>query len=108
MAEFEAHSRREVWRARRAWGRHYRRLVVRVGGIALGCAALVTVELVLLPAPAELRWYLIGAFHATLVAILVWFTNLALFATHQRAIRHLRGGWGEESGRVAPPAPGAE
>ena len=48
---------------------------------------------------SNVRWYLLGVFHAAMVAVYYWFTSVAVLASGQDAIGHLRGAWGEENTR---------
>jgi hypothetical protein len=97
--KYEPYSRRELRRRQGAWRRrNWRRLTVATA-VFVATGVLVTAVFMTIGAPSSFRWYFIGVFHAAMVATYYWFTSVAVLASDQNAIRHLRGAWGEENTR---------
>lgn len=64
-----------------------------VGGLALATVLLTTGQM------TPVRWYLLGAVHAGVVAVCVQMLYVAFIAQDRHALQHLRGAWGEENTR---------
>ena len=65
--------------------------------LAIGMLALVTVPVVLSDPKSAATWYLLGGFHAGLIALVISMLRHAFLVHDRHAINQLRGAWGEEN-----------
>lgn len=97
MRSFQPFPRREYNRLRRLWlRRNWGIVAFLLVGFAL-MAALVSVPIANTDLP--IRWYVIGLFHAGLLAAALHLVNSAFLAHEGAAVWQLRGAWGEENTR---------
>jgi hypothetical protein len=92
-------SRREMRRRQRAWRRRNRQRLALATLLFVVMVGLATAIILAVRMPSDVRWYVLGLFHAAMAATYYWFTSVAVLAGEQDAIRHLRGAWGEENTR---------
>jgi hypothetical protein len=99
MTKYQPYSRREFRALFRQWAKRNRKKVaIHVAG-ALFLLAFETVVLFVTPLAPAVRWYVLGAIHAAVIAAFAYALNSAFLAHDQRAIGHLRGAWGEDNTR---------
>src|SRR3954452_191659 len=97
--KYEPYSRRQMRRRQRAWRRRNWKRLTLATAVFVGMVLVVTAVFVTVGMPSAFRWYFLGALHAGMGAIYFWFMSMAVLASDQDAIRHLRGAWGEENTR---------
>lgn len=97
MGTVRSYPSRELWRLRREWLTRNKKLVLIACAFFLGSMGAAT--WIGLTVSSRVAWYLVGAVHAGLVATLLHFLNLAVFAHQPRAVYQLRGAWGEDNTR---------
>lgn len=98
MGKWDPYSRRELRRRRSEW---LRRQAGRIAGactVVLTTAALAAWWIVTV-SQGPLGYYVLGALHAALFAVVAHLLNIAFLAFDREAIRHVRGAWGEENTR---------
>lgn len=97
MRSFQPFPRRELNRLRRRWLRRNLGIVAfLLVGFAFA-AALITMSVVVTDLPG--RWYVVGLFHAGLLAAALHLIDSAFMAHEGAAVWQLRGAWGEENTR---------
>lgn len=97
MRSFQPFPRRELKRLRRRWlRRNWGIVAFLLVGFAL-MAALVSFGVAMTGLAG--RWYVIGVFHAGLLAAALHLVNFAFLAHEASAVWQLRGAWGEENTR---------
>jgi hypothetical protein len=98
VGKWDPYSRHELRRRRKRWlGRNARTVAVVTAGMA-AVAVVVTWGLVAFESGA-IRWYLVGATHATVFGATLFMLNASFLASDREAIHHVRGAWGEENTR---------
>lgn len=97
MGRYKPYSRRELRVRFRAWARHnWRLLALSLGGAAT-LIALESASIGWFLPHSPLKWYVLGALHAAIVAAVLFLLHSAFLAHDREAILHMRGAWGEES-----------
>lgn len=99
MPQSHPYSRRVLRSRRRKW---IRRNLRAVAVLTTGAAALfliITVWLIKTMPSTSFAWWLLGAFHASVVAAYGFLLHSGFMAFDSEAIRHVRGAWGEDNTR---------
>lgn len=97
--KYTPYSRREMRRLQREWRRRNWQRLALATLMFIGAAVLITAVFVAIGTPSSFRWYFLGVLHAAMAGGYYWLMSMAVLASDQDAIRHLRGAWGEEATR---------
>lgn len=99
MRKIQPYSRREMRTQMRAWFRKNRRpILLFTLAIVVPTAFLAWVAIRAAPS-SPFVWWLLGVFHAGILAVWLHLLHNAFLAHNGEAIWHLRGAWGEDNTR---------
>jgi hypothetical protein len=99
MVKYHPYSRRVFRRRLVAWGKRNLKLIAALTSGLLVLIAAETVLLAVVLNPSAFTWWVLGVFHATMVAIYLHMMHTAFLAHDREAIVQLRGAWGEDNTR---------